>query len=422
MGLFDRLFKKSTEQTIMPEGSIFEVLTGYAPVFTNASENLYEVDLIRGAIHSFASFCSKLKPEVHGEKLKRFNKQWQYKINPFQSTSQFIYRLATIFAVKNTAFIVPIEDAGGKPVGFYPLNPTMCEIIESEGVIYLRYTFGNGRRAVVEFDRVGILTQHQYEDEFFGTDNRDALKPTLQLIHTQNLGIISGVKNSATIRFLAKIGNIIKAEDIKKERDRFTEENLSEDNQSGMIIYDNKFADVKQVDSKPFTVNALQMGHIRDNVYSYFGTNESIVQNKYGEDEWNAYFEGKIAPFALQLSLVMSNMVFTLDDIERDNAIYFTSNRLQYASNTTKLQISQTMFDRGLLTRNQVMDIWSLPHVEGGDLFYIRKEYAKLEDLGKEWLYDEDGNPVGNPPNEPSDGGEPPNPPGKPPGADEAKE
>ena len=247
----------------------------------------------------------------------------------------------------------------------------------------MRYTFSNGQRAAIEFDRVGILTQFQYSDDFFGEDNR-ALRPTMQLIHANNQGIINGVKNSASIRFLARIANMLSPEDIKKERERFTEDNLSADNQSGMIIYDQKFADVKQVDSKPFTVNAVQMGQINENVFNYFGTSAGIIQNKYTEDEWNAYYEGKIEPFALQLSLVMSNMTFTPREIAHGNAIVFTANRLQYASNQTKLNISTQLFDRGLLNRNGVMDIWNMAHVEGGEKYYIRKEYTEISQLGKE--------------------------------------
>lgn len=210
------------------------------------------------------------------------------------------------------------------------------------------------------------------------------MRPTMQLIHANNQGIINGVKNSASIRFLARIANMLSPEDIKKERERFTEDNLSADNQSGMIIYDQKFTDVKQVDSKPFTVNAVQMGQINENVFNYFGTSAGIIQNKYTEDEWNAYYEGKIEPFALQLSLVMSNMTFTPREIAHGNAIVFTANRLQYASNQTKLNISTQLFDRGLLNRNGVMDIWNMAHVEGGEKYYIRKEYTEISQLGKE--------------------------------------
>ena len=58
-----------------------------------------------------------------------------------------------------------------------------------------------------------------------------------------------------------------------------------------------------------------------------------------------------------------------------------TANRLQYASNKTKLQVSSQLFDRGILTTNQVMDIWNMSHVEDGDKRYIRREYAEINKL-----------------------------------------
>lgn len=380
MGLFETLFKK--QKNIIPDG-YFKMLNGYSPVFSNAPESVYEMELTRSAIHSFASFCSKLIPEIQGGAYKSLEKTLQFKPNPFMDTSKFIYRLATILSVNNNAFIIPIEDESGAIAGYYPLLPQNCEVIEVKGVAYMRYTFANGQRAAIEFDRVGVLTQFQYSDDFFGEDNR-ALKPTMNLIHTQNQGIINGVKNSAAIRFLAKVGNILDPEDVSAERDRFSRENLSSDNKSGMILYDNKFSDFKQIESKPFTVNASQMQMINENVFRYFGTNAGILQNKYSEDEWNAYYEGKIEPFAIQLSLVMSNMTFTPREIAFGNCIRFTANRLQYASNQTKLSISTQLFDRGLLTRNGVMDIWNMAHVDDGDKYYIRKEYAEVNQLGKE--------------------------------------
>ncbi len=400
MGVFETIFRRP-KSNFVPDG-YFKMLNGYTPVFTNAPESLYEMELTRAAIHSFANFCSKLKPEMSGSAYRNLEKVLQFRPNPFMDTTKFLYRIATILSVNNTAFIIPLEDDNGGIIGYYPLLPQNCEVLEVKGAPYLRYTFSNGQRAAIEFERVGILTQFQYADDFFGESNA-ALKPTMQLIHTQNQGIINGVKNSASIRFLAKIANMISPEDIKKERQRFTEDNLSADNQSGMIIYDNKFSDLKQVDSKPFTVNALQMQQINENVFHYFGTNANILQNKYNEDEWNAYYEGKIEPFAIQLSLVMSNMTFTPREIAFGNAITFTANRLQYASNATKLNISTQLFDRGLLTRNGVMDIWNMPNVEGGDKFYIRKEYAEVSELGKEVVPNaNDGKGTGIPSNAPA--------------------
>lgn len=399
MGVFETIFKRP-KADVKAEG-YFRMLNGYTPVFTNAPESIYEMELTRAAIHSFATYCSKLKPEVKGSAKKDLERVLQFRPNPFMDTSKFLYRTATILSVNNTVFIVPIENDYGALCGYYPVLPSRCEVVDVHGKPYLRYTFSTGQKAVIEFERVGILTIFQYKDDFFGESNA-AFRPTMELINTQNQGIINGVKNSASIRFLAKIANMIKPEDITKERERFTADNLSPENQSGMVIYDAKFADVKPIESKPFTVNAAQMQQINENVFDYFGTNIHILQNDYTEDQWNAYYEGKVEPFAIQLSLVMSNMTFSARELAFDNAIYFTANRLQYASNKTKLEISTQLFDRGLLNRNGVMDIWNMAHVDGGEKYYIRKEYAEVSELGKEGINNADETGSGIPGNDPA--------------------
>ena len=379
MKFFDYLFHGKQMRQI---DSYFKMLNGYSPAFTSFTGGVYEMDLTRVAINSFATHCSKLKPEIEGGAGKQYERILQYKPNYFMDTVKFIKRLATILAVENTAFIVPIEDNTGALCGWYPIRPQRCEVVEAAGQVYLRYLFANGEHGAIEFEKVGIMTDFEYSDDLFGEDNT-TLKPTMQLLHAQNEGIVNAVQQSANIRFLAKIANILKPEDIRKERERFTEDNLSADNKSGMIIYDNKFSDLKQVESKPYTPNALQMQQINDSVCTHFGTSMEILQNKFNEDTWNAYYEGKIEQFAIQLSLVMTNMTFTQREIAHGNAITFSANRLQYASNNTKLQVSTQLFDRGVLNRNAVMDIWNMAHVEGGDKYYIRKEYAEISELDK---------------------------------------
>jgi len=225
-----------------------------------------------------------------------------------------------------------------------------------------------------------MLSQFQYKDDFFGADN-SALRPTMEVIRAQNQGIINGLKNSAAIRFIARIDRGIKAEDLARERKNFIAENLGLDNNGGVLIFDAKYGDVKPIESKPLNVNPVQMKQIAENVFNYFGTNEAILQNKYDEYQWNAYHEGKIAPFALQLSLAMSTMTFSRRELAFGNKITFASNLIQYASNSTRLQMSTQMFDRGLMSINDVHDLWGREHIEGGDKRYIRKEYSQLEKL-----------------------------------------
>ncbi len=379
MGLFDKLFNKQAIDKQV-EG-YFKMMSGYTPAFNTYQGGIYEMELTRAAIHSFATLCSKLKPEIQGSAYKNLEKTLQFKPNQYMDTTKFIYRLATILSVDTTAFIIPLYGEDYKTIiGYYPILPQRTEVVQVSGEPWLRYTFSNGQKAAIEFEKVGVLTQYQYKNDFFG-DGNGALNPTLQLLDIQKQGMEEGIKQSAMIRFMAKLGQTLRPEDIAKERNRFSLDNLSSDNTTGVMMFDAKYSDVKQIDSKPFIIDADQMKLIQTNVYNYFGTNEKILQNSYTEEEFNAYYEGKIEPFSLQLSLVMTNMTFTAHERAFGNQIFFTSNRMQYASNKTKLQVSTQLFDRGILTTNDIMDIWNLSPVVDGDKRYIRREYVEVDKL-----------------------------------------
>lgn len=383
MGLFEKIFPSSAKSNREEQlGQYFKTLTMYSPSFRTYSGGLYEMELTRSCVHSFASMCGKLKPEMQGSAYKRLEKTLQFKPNPWMDTYKFIYRIATILSVDGTAFIAPLYAEDEKTiVGLYPLLPQNTEVMEYKGEPWLRYTFASGQKAAIEMARVGIMTNHQYRDDIFGSDNR-ALNPTLSLMSIQSQGMEEAIRQSAVIRFMARVGNTLRPDDLEKERRAFSKMNLSDENTTGVMIFDAKYADVKQVDSKPFVVDAEQMALIKNNAFNYFGVNEDILQNKFTEDQFNAFYEGKLEPFALQLSLVISNMLFTPKELAFGNSVIFTANRLQYASNTTKLNVSTQLFDRGILTMNQVMDIWNLAHVEGGDERKIRGEYVELDENG----------------------------------------
>ena len=380
MGLFEKLFPRRPPDA--DPRAYFKTLTAYQPVYTTYRGGLYEMALTRAAIAAFARHCSKLHLEIVGDFRPELAPVLGQQPNPWMDASKFIARLATIYQVQNNAFIVPVEDAAGRLVGYYPVLPQQTSIREYGGAPYLQYEFWGGQRAAVELSRAGLLTQHQYEDDFFGADNRPML-PTLQVMRTQDEGIVNGIKNATTIRFLARLAATLKQKDIDAERKRFAKDNL-EGNNTGVMMFDSKYADVKQIESTALVVNPKQQELIRESVFEYFGTNEKILTNTYTEDEWNAYYEGCIEPFAIQLSLVLTAMTFTPAEIAQGAGIIATANRLQYASNNTKLNIVTQLFDRGFLTHNMGLEIFNMPPVEDGDKYYIRKEYAEGSKLNTE--------------------------------------
>lgn len=380
MGLFEKIFKRPYKRGD-PTG-FFQTLTAYTPAFTTWGGALYESELVRSAIHAKATHISKLKIEIQGTAKPRLRTKLRNGPNEFQTWGQFLYRLSTILDMQNTAFIVPVLDDYMEMTGFYPVLPSRCEIIEYSGEPWLKYHFTNGETAVVEMCRCGIMNKFQYRDDFFGESNA-ALTPTMELIDLQNQGIAEGVKSSATFRFMAKINNFSKPEDLSKERKRFTRENLQQDS-GGILLFPNTYSEIQQIKSQPFVIDADQMEVIKTNVFDYFGINEDVIQNKAFGDAWEAFYEGSIEPFAIQYSDVSTKMTFTERERASGSFIMATANRLQYMSNRDKLNVSSQMADRGIMNRDEIREIWNLPPLPDGQgqAYTIRGEYYLLGDDG----------------------------------------
>lgn len=388
MGLFDRIFQP--RKIRVNADTTFSTLTAYQPVFTSWNGMLYESELCRSSIDAVARHCSKLKVDFIGAAQPQLKTMVRHKPNDFMTWSQFLYRTATILYATNTCFIVPILNDRLETVGFFPILPENATLTELNKKIWVRYTFRNGQVGAIEYDKCAILTRYQYKSDFFG-DSNHALDDTMGLIHIQNQGIKEAVKNSASYRFIAKLNNFSKPEDIAKERKRFSMKNFSAEAEAGgILLFPNTYTDIKQIDSKPYTVDEKQMNYIRSNVERYFGVNEKVLNNSANGEELDAFFNGCIEPFAIQLSEAMSKAIYS--DLERSygSFVLVDANRLQYMSTSQKVQMAKELGDRGMLTINEMRELFNYPPIENGDQAVIRGEYYSIDEKLGENNGDED--------------------------------
>ena len=388
MGLFEKIFRpgaaKKSDDAIREARRLFDTLTAYQPTFTNWSGAIYESEIVRAAIDARARHISKLRVVLEGAANPSLQTKLRQGPNQWQTWSQFMYRLSTILDVNNTAFVVPVFDERMIITGVFPVLPSMCTLVEYDGEIWLRYQFSSGQIAAVEFRKCAVLTKHQYRSDFFG-DSNAPLHETMQLIHIQNQGIEEGVKNAATFRFMATLNNFSSAKDLAKERKRFTEENLATESKAGgFLLFPNTYKDIKQIDVKPYAVDADQMKQIRENVFNYFGVNEGVLQNSAKAEDLEAFFDGAIEPFSIQFSEGMTKMLFS--ERERANGSYLiaSANRLQYMSTSQKVQMAKELGDRGAILIDEIRDLFNLPPLPdgAGQVAPIRGEYKPADDLG----------------------------------------
>ena len=386
MGFLSKFFPRQREQSTSQTKTGYTTFTEYAPHFTSWDGTLYEQLLTRTAVERFAVACSSLKPEVVGNPSTKpkVRNLFDTRPNEYQTWPSFLKRAATLLDADTTLFVVAEVDGRDQSVtGLHVVKPTYTEICEYKGEPYAIFHLRTGTMAI-EWRYVCVVTRFQYESDYFGGGNLP-LNPTLALMDAQRQAEDLAMKNGARIRFIGKVTSMTHEDDLRKKRDRFAEDNLGPNNTSGLMVYDTTFDKVEQVKEDRFTLDPEEMERIENNVFDYFGTNRKILQNSFTEEEWNAYYEGRVEPFAVALADGLTSLLYTQNEQKRGNRVMLTSNRLQYASTSTKRAVIADLMDRGVMSINQALEIMQLPPIPGGDLRLVRGEF---------YLMDEEGNVV----------------------------
>lgn len=382
MGLFDWLFPKAeaTDDKIKYSND-FQMLTAYKPIFHNHAGSIYESALVRSAIEAKARHISKLKVELQGDAQPRLKTRLKYYPNEWQTWSQFLARCSTILDCTNNLFILPVQNKYFETVGFFPVLPNQVKLKDVRGTLWVEYKFTNGQTGAVEFDRCAYLCKHQYKSDFFGENNR-ALDSTMDLISIQDQAIEEAVRTSGRFSFIAQIDNFTAPEDLVNERKQFVDLNMRGEDANGVLLFPNTYKNIHQITSNQFVTDANQMAQIKANVFDYFGIPEDVIQGKANSAALDAFFNSAIEPFAIALSEAMSRAIYTDKERAFGNHVYVNANRLQYMSVSEKVTMAQQLSDRGILTINEIRELFNYEPIPDGDVAFIRGEYYPLSDKG----------------------------------------
>ena len=372
MGLFDKLLGRVRTQREM--SSWYKMLTTYQPKFQRFSGKLYEMDTVRAAIDAFARHVSKLSIKIDGAAQPKLQTLLKKRPNEIMTWSQFLYRVATILEMQNTAIIVPMFNRSLEITGIWPVLATRCRLLQDKkGNYWIEYKFSDGTLGACELNRVGILTKFQYENDLFGESNM-ALDEILDLATIQRQGIKEGIASSGTFRFMARSTNWKDPEDLATEQRNFSVRSMAAD-KSGFLLFPNTYDNIQHIQSKSYLVNAEDQKFVQKTVYDYFGVNEGVIQGTADSQALDAFFDSKIEPFAIQLEQVLTKMFFTETEQGYGAKVHVTANRLQYMSTGDKINFIATLADRGLITINEGRELLNYAPIEGGDVMPIRAEY-----------------------------------------------
>lgn len=367
ISILEKAFKKS--ETITKVGFVNES----AAVFTTYCGDAYANDIYRAAVDAIARNAGKLKgghviryadhDRVDGG--CKLNRILQVRPNPYMSAYDFLYKMVTHYYLYNNSFAL-IDRSGRNISGIYPITCSHMDFLsDAAGGLYCHFFLKSGKESIFPYSDIIHLRRNFNSNELLG-DGNAALTPALELAHTQNEGIINGIKSGAHIRGILKFTQIMAPGKLKKEKEAFINDYLEISNDGGVVATDQKM-EYTPIESKPVILSAEQSKTVQDKIYNYLGITEKIVNSSYTEDEFSAFYESTIEPLAVQLSLEFTSKIFNDREQAYGNSILFESGRLQFTSNKTKVSLIKELMPYGLLTINQALEILNLPSVKDGD-------------------------------------------------------
>lgn len=394
MGIFQKIFDALKGKQNETYTQIQELGT-YRSYFGGFGPDIYASDDVRTCIRALSEHTSKANPRCTDKKIEFL---LQYRPNRFMNGKDFLSKLRNILEVKNTAFVFIDRNDKGQAISFYPVPYQTFEGVELRGRLFIKFNFNSGAlmNLVVPWEDLAVLRKDYIWSDIAGESNRPLLG-TLDVIGTMDQGLQNAVKSTANLRGILKsTKGMLSPEVLRQQKEQFVKDYMSINNEGGIASLD-ATQEFKEINLKPTTATAEESDAYRDRVYRYYGVNEKIIKSSYSESEYDAFYESRIEPFLVALSLELTYKIFSNREIAYDNMVWYESNRLQFASVKTKTSLVQ-LVDRGLLTPNEYRAIFNLPPYEGGDEFVLRLDTAKTGDTN-----DSTGNPVGRPKKDDSD-------------------
>jgi len=387
LGFWRRFFKNKEPEK---QKTVIKLVNETGNGFFTWNGELYKSDIIRSAIRPTARAVGKLLPKHIREDIKgvKVNPDPYMRFlleepNPFMGGQMFQEKMTTQLLLNNNAFALIIRDSYGLPTQIYPVPAMSAEAVYKNSELHLKFLLRNGKIIQFPYRDIIHLRQDYYLNDIFGESPADALVELMEVVITTDQGVIKAIKNSNVIKWILKFTQTLRPEDIKSNVDEFTKEYLSIDSENGGAAGVDAKADLIQVKPESYVPNDKQMDKTTQRVYSFFNTNENIIQSKFSEDEWTAFYESVVEPIAIQMSQEFTRKLFNRRERGFGNKIIFESSNLQYASMQTKLGLVQ-MVDRGAMTPNEWRRILNLAPIEGGDTPVRRLDTAPVDEGGEE--------------------------------------
>lgn len=403
MGWLSNLLKKQEEK--VNNTTYAEVMSGYAPIFSQFGNNIYASDVVQQAISCIVQEIKKLNPQhviENGSDVIPVNSDIQRVLNnpnPLMTTSDFLEKCTWLLYLNLNCFIIPtyyewVDDKGRynkRYDGLYPISPSQVDFIEdSSGKLFVKFYFNNGTNYTVKYSDVihwrlkYSVNQYMGGNEDGQPDN-EALLQTIKLNHQLLEGVSGAMKSSFAINGVVKYNTMLdegKTEAALKELEAKLKKS-----ESGFLPLDLK-AEFIPIKKELQLVDATTLKFIDEKILRQFGVPLCILTGDYTKEQYEAFYQKTLETLIIGLSQAFTKVIFTDRERSFNNKIQFYPKDLIFMSVSQTLEMIRLLGDSGTLYENEkrvALGLRPLPELSGvrmQSLNYVNVDLAATYQTG----------------------------------------
>lgn len=362
------------------------VLMDNHPILRGFGQDIYMSDLINNSIDRIATEFSKIDVAsvVEGDDAVAIQKDditrlFRFQPNPLQTTKDFLASCEWLRRKTMHCFVFPqwveVTDFYGnryrKYTAFYPLNPASVKFGQDDsGTWGVRFYWRDGTYDELPLSDVihlkwrrGINLIACGGDDYGTADVKDTLE-SLDVLHKVMSGLPISIENGMKLSGVYTAKTVSDAESLKKKRDEF--ENHIMTSKAGVVAID-LAGDFKPMPPRNVVIPESTMRFLKNIIRERYGVSEDIITGNYNDDSHAAFYETCIEDAIVEFQQAFSQVLFSPREQDIGHRVKCYYNKVEYYSTQNKIQLAQIARETGMMTINQIAEMFGLEPFDGGD-------------------------------------------------------
>lgn len=367
--------------------TLVSMLNDGRAMFSAFGEDIYLSDQVNNCIDRIATEISKIdvmsvvqKPGSVRQQNDDITRLFRFKPNPLQTTKDFLACCEWLRRKDCNCFIYPqyelVEDNYGnqvkKYIAFYPLNPTRIEIGQDEnGAVWeIRFYWRDGSENILLYNDLVHLRWRRGKNTIIGggndfgyPDTRDLLQ-SLSTLDKVLQALPKALESSLKINGIYHAKTVIDAKKLELNKEEF--EKHIRTSGTGIIATD-LAGEFTPVAMAPTKIDASVMDFLKNVVRERYGISEALLSGDYNAEQHGAFYQSCLEDFISEFEQGMSACLFTQREQDVGHRIRCYYSKTAYLSTANKIALATLATNTGLLTLNEINDIFGYEPFDTGD-------------------------------------------------------